>query len=110
MSKTPEGAVKAKCVAQLKALGAYYFYPVMGGYGTSGVPDIIVCYQGLFIAIECKAGKNKPTPLQEKNLDHVRRTGGLALVINETNVDKLTQWIEEHVAVALDAGLDDARD
>ena len=110
MSKTPEGAVKAKCVAQLKALGAYYFYPVMGGYGSSGVPDIIACYKGLFIGIECKAGKNKPTPLQEKNLADIHCTGGLPLVINETNVGMLTQWIEDHVAVALDAGLDDARD
>jgi hypothetical protein len=39
---TPEAKVKAKAVAQLKALGAYYFYPVTGGYGSSGVPDIVV--------------------------------------------------------------------
>ena len=68
---TPEAKVKKKVVAQLKELHAYYFYPVTGGYGRSGVPDIIGCYRVLFFGIECKAGKNKPTPLQEKNLKEI---------------------------------------
>ncbi len=68
---TPEAKVKKKIVAVLKEHGAYYFYPVTGGFGRSGVPDIIVCHAGRFIGIECKAGKNKPTPLQEKNLQDI---------------------------------------
>ena len=93
---TPEAKVKKKVVAQLKELRAYYFYPVTGGYGRSGVPDIIGCYEGLFFGIECKAGKNKPTPLQEKNLKEIRDAGGLDMVINEDNVhtvmDELREW------------------
>ena len=37
---TPEAKVKKVVVAQLKKLCAYYFYPVTGGYGQSGVPDL----------------------------------------------------------------------
>jgi penicillin-binding protein-related factor A (putative recombinase) len=84
---TPEAAVKKKVVQQLKLLDAYYFYPVTGGYGRSGVPDIVGCYKGKFFAIECKAGTNKPTPLQALNLEQIMLTGGIALVINEENVD-----------------------
>ncbi len=73
---TPEAKVKKKIVAVLKEHGAYYFYPVTGGFGRSGVPDIIVCHRGRFIGIECKAGKNKPTPLQEKNLQDIEVAGG----------------------------------
>ena len=87
MAMTPEARVKKKVAAHLKTLGAYYFYPVTGGYGKSGVPDIIGCYKGLFFGIECKAGKNKPTPLQQKNLNDIKLNGGIALVINETNID-----------------------
>lgn len=83
---TPEAKVKKVVVQQLKDIGAYYFYPVTGGYGRSGVPDIVGCYQGLFFGIECKAGKNKPTPLQEKNLKEIFEAGGLALVVNEENM------------------------
>jgi Holliday junction resolvase len=87
---TPEAKVKKKVVAQLKQLRAYYFYPVTGGYGGSGVPDIVVCYKGRFIGIECKAGKNKPTKLQELNLRQIADAGGIALVINEENVNDVT--------------------
>ena len=51
----PEAKVKKNVVKQLKLMGAYYFYPVTGGYGRSGVPDIVGCYSGNFFGIECKA-------------------------------------------------------
>jgi hypothetical protein len=82
---TPEGKVKKIVVDQLKDLGAYYFFPMTGGYGKSGVPDIVGCYMGRFFGIECKAGKNKPTALQEKNLAEIGKVGGLSLVVNEDN-------------------------
>jgi hypothetical protein len=86
MADTPEKKVKQKVVALLKGMGAYHFFPVTGGYGTSGVPDIVGCYRGLFFGIECKAGTNKPTGLQIKNLAAITAAGGIALVINETNI------------------------
>lgn len=87
MAMTPEAKVKKKVVAILKEMGAYYFYPVTGGYGQSGVPDIVGCHQGRFFGIECKAGKNKPTPLQEKNLKQIAEAGGVSLVINADNIE-----------------------
>ncbi len=54
MVATPEAKVKKVVVRQLKALGAYYFSPVTGGFGRSGVPDIVGCFRGHFFAIECK--------------------------------------------------------
>lgn len=95
MAATPESKVKAKCVAQLKAMGAVYFYPVTGGYGTNGVSDIIVCYEGLYVAIECKAGKNTLSELQKVFLEKVAAAGGLALMINESNVDNLSGIIRQ---------------
>jgi len=46
MSRTPEGKVKDKVVGILKTAGAYYFFPATGGFGRSGVPDIVACYRG----------------------------------------------------------------
>lgn len=89
MAATPEAKVKKKATQHLKALGAYYFYPVTGGFGRSGVPDIVACYKGLFFGIECKAGKGKPTALQQKNLDDIKAAGGFDMVVNEDNVDDL---------------------
>ena len=91
---TPEAKVKKVVVNQLRNLGAYYFYPVTGGYGRSGVPDIIVCYNGCFIGIECKAGTNKPTPLQEKNLKDIQAAGGVSLVVNEDNISTVGEILQ----------------
>mgnify|MGYP003627797363 FL=1 len=88
---TPESRVKRVVVNQLKQLKAYYFFPATGGYGRSGVPDIVGCWKGMFFGIECKAGKNKPTALQEKNLRDISDAGGLALVVNEENMKDVTQ-------------------
>lgn len=93
MAATPEAKVKAAVRKVLTELGAYYVMPVTGGYGNSGAPDFLVCLRGRFVGIECKAGKNKPTPLQEKNLHLIREAGGIALVVNEDNVGSLKQLL-----------------
>ena len=84
---TPEAKVKKRVVNVLKENGAYYFFPATGGYGRSGVPDIVGCYRGVFFGIECKAGSNKPTALQEAEMRKIREANGITLVVNEENVD-----------------------
>ena len=90
---TPEAKVKKVVVNQLRNLGAYYFYPVTGGYGRSGVPDIVGCYKGKFFGIECKAGKNTPAHLQQINLDDIEKQDGIALVVNEKNMHSVRDLI-----------------
>lgn len=89
MVMTPEGKVKKKVVDILKAAGAYYFFPATGGFGRSGVPDIIVCFKGRFIGIECKAGDNTPTALQQRELMRIIDAGGSAFVVNEESLSAL---------------------
>jgi hypothetical protein len=64
------------------------------GLGRSGIPDIICCFEGRFVAIECKAGKNQPTALQEREMTAIRTAKGLAFVINEENVDQLKELLQ----------------
>jgi len=92
---TPEGRVKRKAIAELQKLGMYVFFPATGGFGRSGIPDIVCCYKGKFIGIECKARGNKPTALQQSNLEEIVNNGGIAIVIDETSVFNLKQIIEE---------------
>ena len=87
MAMTPEAKVKKAVVAVLKEVGAYYFYPVTGGYGASGIFDIVVCYRGVFIGIECKANGGRPTKLQSRNAGIAKSSGCVVLVIDESNID-----------------------
>jgi hypothetical protein len=92
---TPENKVKAAVVKLLKQYDVYYFFPATHGYGRSGVPDIVCCTRGKFLAIECKAGDNKPTALQEREINTIRKAQGIAVVVNETNLALLEQLLKE---------------
>lgn len=93
MAETPERKVKKKVIEYLKSIGAYYAMPVASGFGNAGVPDILCCYRGKFIGIECKANGGKPTRLQLSNLQSIRDAGGLAFVIDEHNLSTLFEEI-----------------
>ena len=88
---TPESKVKDKIKAMCKARGAYYAMPVMGGMASNGTPDFLICYKGIFIAIEAKAGKGKLTALQLVRLKEIVAAGGVAVVINELNLDSVRE-------------------
>ena len=94
---TPERIIKNKAKTALARLGAYYTFPMTGGYGSSGVPDILCCYRGVFIGLECKANGNKPTRLQESHIKEINMNGGIAFIVDEHNVDNLYQILKEKV-------------
>lgn len=49
----------------------------------SGVPDLICCHNGEFIAIELKRNKNiEPSALQDYNIKKIQENGGRAYVIS----------------------------
>ena len=66
-----------------------------GGYGRSGVPDIVGCYKGYFFAIECKAGKGTTTALQDKNIKDIEKAGGKVIVVNESNLEEVRLMLSE---------------
>jgi len=94
MASTPEAKVKDKIKKLLKEHNVYYAMPMGTGYGNSGVPDFLCCVNGKFLAIEAKAGKGIPTALQEKNLRDIRVANGVAVVVNEENLDALGHTIK----------------
>ena len=50
--------------------------------GVTGIADIIgMTPAGQFIAVECKAGRNKATKEQEEFLERVRQRGGVAFLV-----------------------------
>lgn len=98
MAVTPEGRVKAKVKALLKKYDIYYFMPATGGYGRSGVPDIIACMHGRFLAIECKAGNGKLTALQMRELERIAEADGITYVVNEDSLEFLEHALRAFIA------------
>lgn len=75
----------------LQSLGSdVFFWKEHGGpYGTSGVPDIIICYKGRFIGMECKLPGGRLTELQKRAIDKINRAGGIARRV-ESVTDAMT--------------------
>lgn len=93
---TPEVKTKQKGVEIFKKHGAYYFFPAQNGYGRAGVPDAIVCFKGKFLGVEFKAGYNKPTALQEREIMAIHKAGGSAMVVRDDTLELLDQWFVEN--------------
>lgn len=49
-----------------------------GIYGTAGIPDIIACVNGRFVALEVKQPGGRLTELQKATLSKIRAAGGVA--------------------------------
>lgn len=93
--------MKAKIINILKFHKAWYCFPATRGMGRSGVPDILVCHRGSFIAVEVKATiNNKPTKLQEHELWKVQQSGGWACVIHAGNLMDLEGLLSTIAAMA----------
>lgn len=95
MAKTPEGKVKDAVKKELNTRGIWYFMPAANGFGKVGIPDIICCYQGKFLAIETKApGKrNNTTPNQDARINEIRAAKGWALVVDD--VQQVKEFLDD---------------
>ena len=77
-----EKSIENKIKQYLKTVEDLYFFKEHGGlYGTAGVPDIICCYKGRFIALEVKAPDGKATALQDATIRRIIGAGGIARIV-----------------------------
>ena len=95
MASTPEAKVKANVRKLLDELKIYHFMPPANGFGRAGIPDIIGCMDGQFIAIECKAGTGTTTALQGRELNAILNSGGTVFIAREHNLDELKLLLED---------------
>lgn len=70
----------------LKTVPDCFFWKEHGGqFGTAGVPDIIACIDGRFVAFEVKAETGKLTVLQAVTIRRIRAAGGIAAVVRSAD-------------------------
>jgi len=92
MAATPENKVKTWTDKQILATypDRFKFMPVPSRWGGKGIPDILYCIHGRFVAVEVKAEAGMvPTPLQQKRIDEIRNAGGFAICMDGKNEEVL---------------------
>lgn len=77
----------------LSSIGAYHFKVWGGGYQTAGIPDIIACYKGKFIALELKTDIGKPSELQLYNIKKIIEASGYARTLKPSEFEDFKKEI-----------------
>ena len=91
-----ESKVTKSIMAYLKRRGVWCFKVAGGPMQQRGVPDIICCVNGSFVALEVKRpGMGRLTELQALTIERIRDAGGVAEVV--TSVEEAAAVIEEVV-------------
>jgi len=81
-----ESQLQTKILKELKKVG--WFYKASDRF-RAGIPDVIGCIKGTFVALELKVEPRKVTPLQLHELTNIYREGGNAQVVSYNNKTKL---------------------
>lgn len=76
-----EKQIENKIKNYLRENNIYYFKHHGNKFSRVGVPDIICCYNGKFLALEVKNKTGKLSKLQEYNIEEIKNSGGHAYVV-----------------------------
>lgn len=77
-----EKTITNQILKYLKSQPCCFVFKEHGGiYGTAGIPDIICCYRGKFVAFEVKTLTGKLSKLQEITIKRINEAGGMAIKV-----------------------------
>lgn len=82
MEMAGEKLFENKIKDYLKYSGAWEIKYWGGGQFTkAGIPDLLICHMGMFIAVEIKADEGRPSAVQLVTLREIDKSGGYAILL-----------------------------
>lgn len=89
MPKKLETIFKEKALRDLKTLDNIWFLKTQE-VSVRGIPDILACVAGVFVAIELKkSARDTPDELQKYNLKRIKKAWGKAFTAHPGNWNKV---------------------
>lgn len=89
-----EKTIVTAILKYLKTVPFCFAWKEHGGmYGTAGIPDVICCFYGRFIAFEVKTQSGKLTKLQEITIQRIKDAKGEAFKV--TSADEVKTILEK---------------
>lgn len=79
----------------LKDNGCWYVKYFANRMTKSGIPDILACVNGFFVAIEVKASNGKPSELQLYHRDEIRKAKGMSIILYPEQLDDFKLLIQD---------------
>lgn len=88
-----ESEIQAQILRWLREHGIFAFKVAMAS--PNGIPDVICCFDGKFIALEIKRNeRSRVAPLQWRRKDDIESAGGEAYIV--WSVDMVKEIFESH--------------
>lgn len=79
----------------LESNGCYVVKQFGCAFSKAGVPDLLCCVNGHFLAVEVKASNGRPSALQEFNIKKIIAANGRALILYPKDFDRFKQMVME---------------
>ena len=76
-----EKSIVNQIVRKVEDMGAYVIKTT--GVAAAGTPDLIICYKGRFFGIEVKTPTGRVTKRQSYQLERIRESGGIGVVVRD---------------------------
>lgn len=90
-----EKAFELKLRKYLESRGHWVVKYFANGYTKSGIPDLLACVNGRFVAIEVKGDGGYLSPLQYHTLCQIINSGGVTMVVYPHDFETFCKSIEE---------------
>jgi hypothetical protein len=75
----------------------WYFKVWGGGFQKAGIPDMILCVKGMFMAVELKAQRGRPSDLQILNINRIDECDGVSCFLYPSGLEQFKQDLEQFV-------------
>lgn len=90
----PEKNFENKVKKFLKDAGCYYVKFFANRNTQAGIPDLLCCIAGRFIAIEVKADNGHPSPLQLEHQREIRQADGICIILYPDQFDQFKEFVQ----------------
>lgn len=89
----PEKTFENKVKKYIEEQGGWQVKFFANSFTRVGIPDILACVNGYFIAIEVKAENGKPSELQLHQCKKIRKAGGFSFILYPSGFDTFKNFI-----------------
>lgn len=69
-----------------------------GGFQKSGIPDLVLCVNGIFVSIEVKAPNGKASELQKMNTSRINGSNGIGIILYPDGFENFKELMEGVIA------------
>jgi hypothetical protein len=80
---------------QMEVVNAGWFFKVWGGgYQRSGIPDLLMCVNGFFVAVELKAQGGTTSELQKLNTARINAANGIGIILYPDGFEEFKEIVK----------------